>query len=173
MKTGKELGLEGMTVAAKGMPHQTGSVYIKINSIMYDYSKCFISPMMAERLYTTLCSLGVDMKDAPATTNKETILARVRLVCTNLRNYKKTYTWAESDTEQISKTMSYQLSMYLKHKKEGDLDVVKALVRNKEVWDDMYLQCPFKQGIYTKKFLEMQNELIVLLSQPYLLEELH
>ncbi len=171
MKTGKELGLEGMTVPAKGMPRETGKVYLRINGILYDYSKCYISPMMAEQLYKSLCSLGVELKDAPAANNKETILSKVRTVCTSLREYRKSYTWIESDSEQVSKTLNYQLSMYLKHKNEGCLDALKTLARNKEVWDEMYLPCPFKQGVQTKKFLEMQDELLAIITEPYKLRQ--
>ena len=171
MKTGKELGLEGMTVPAKGMPRETGKVYLRINGILYDYSKCYISPMMAEQLYKSLCSLGVELKDAPASANKEAILSRVRLVCTNLKEYLRTSTWAETDAEIVNRTLKYQLRQYLYNKENNTLDVVKTLARNKEIWNQMYLPCPYKQGIYPNKFLEMQEELITLLSQPYHLEE--
>lgn len=164
MKQGKEIGIEPITTKLKGMPRPAGDLVVEANKILYANAKRYISPEMAKRIFQQLVELGKALKDAsvPPVMRpiKESVLRKLHETCVALRTYSKEYLWVQEDTDAVAKTMRYELSMYLKNKDNGDFDIVTTLRRNKEVWNEMYIPCPFHDGINTKKFQQMQDELL-------------
>lgn len=164
MKTGTELAIAPLTIKLKGMPRPSGELVVKINKILYANAKRYISPQMAKRLFQELVELGKALKDTSVPPivrpTKESVLRKLHETCMALRTYSKEYLWVQEDTDAVAKTMRYELSMYLKNKDNGDFDIVTTLRRNKEVWNEMYIPCPFHDGINTKKFQQMQDELL-------------
>lgn len=128
---------------------------------------------MSERIYNQLVELGKKVNELSvpdkAKAKKEEILSAMRTALRNLKAYGNGYRWMQTDAGEVQKSLRFLLSDYLKHKEDTDFDVVKALEINKEIWNDMYMECPFRDGIRTEKFRDMQNELLKAVAEKYAL----
>lgn len=164
MKRGKDLGVEVIkTVAKEGSP-QLKELHCDINDVMYKYSWKYLSPKMSTRIYNQLAELGKKVNELSvpdkAKAKKEEILSAMRTALRNLKTYGNDYRWMPTDADEVQRSLKFLLNDYLKHKGDADFDAIEALAVNKEIWDDMYMGCPYKNNIETGKFKSMQNELL-------------
>ena len=145
------------------------SLHYQINDILFKYSWRYIAPATAKRLYSELGQLGKQLSELDVTdrmkAKQEEILNDLRSILVALRSYAKTYTWIADDEKQVNASLSCNLSRYLKDR--DNLDVVDCLKDNKQLWEEMYLQCPYRTNVKTAKFKEMQQELLDKLTQTY------
>ena len=169
MKRGVDLNIRVIKTTAKEGTTKIQSLHYKINDILYKYSKRYISPMTAKRLFYELGALGKELKELELTDRtkpkREELLTCLRSICSSLKEYYKTYEWKESDENEVSATINFKVSEYLRNKES--LDIVEMLTDNKQIWNEMYLQNPFRIHIKTNKFIDMQNELLERLNQLY------
>lgn len=173
MKRGKDLGIETIKTVAKEGTQQLKDLHCTVNDVMYKYSWKYISPKMSERIYNQLAELGKELNNLSvpdkAKAKKEEILNAIRTVLRNLKAYGNGYRWMQTDADEVQKSLGFLLSDYLNHKGDEDFDAVKALAVNKEIWDDMYMACPYQDRIKTDKFKSMQSELLEVVKTKYAL----
>ena len=170
LKYGNEVGVSPITnIKTKNLPDKAIRRFYKINQLLYDNAKRFISPQMGERILINLKSSSIEFKEIEVNVMyqdvKEQILGILRKKYKQLNEYVKSFKWSEDDAVCINKTMKYQLSTYLKDKERVDVEVM--LQRNSEVWNEMYLPYPFNEKVDVKQFKRMQEELIERLIEPY------
>ena len=163
MKKGKEIGITPLSDKVKGMPATATVPYYAINSILFEYTNSYIAPRMANHIYERLCEQASAFKNADVgVINKgaqDAVLLKLRNICKRLRDYYETYEWTQDDVASINSTITGQLFLCL-DPDDSDFDLSKALARNKEIWDNMYLPCPFKDQIIVKKFRKMHKGLM-------------
>jgi hypothetical protein len=170
LKYGNEVGLSPIAhIETKSLPDKAIRRFYKINQILYDNAKRYISPKMGERLLVELQASSLEFKeievDVLCQDLKEQILGILRKKYKQLKEYVKTFRWSKEDKECIAKTIKYQLSSYLKDK--DSVDIEKTLQRNREVWEELYLPYPYHDSIDVKQFKRMQTELLERLIEPY------
>ena len=164
MKKGEELGIKPISTVSKEGTQKLKELHCAVNDVMYLYSRKYVSPKMAEKIFGKLVDLGKDVNDLEvpdkAKKKKEEILEAMRSAAKGLKSYIKAYQWAESDADEVQKTLNFLLSTYLKSKEGDDFDAIRTMTINKEIWDDMYMECPYKNGIRMNSFKKMQDELL-------------
>lgn len=169
MRKGEELGIESIKTQSKEGNHKLQALHYRINDILYDYKMRYISPHTAIRVANDLTTLGVEVKEVDVNTKavakKEEILSKLRTIVQSLKQYAKSYVWQQSDSSQVEATLKYQISKYIRTKE--NLDVEKMLCENKQIWEELYLQCPYRGRIQTKKFVDMQYELLDIFNNKY------
>lgn len=169
MKRGNDLNIKVIKTTAKEGTAKIQTLHYKINDILYKYSKRYISPMTAKRLYNELGILGKELRDLELSDRtkpkREEILTCLRSICLSLKEYFKNYEWKESDENEVSATINFKVSEYIRNKES--LDIVEMLKDNKQIWNEMYLQNPYRIHIKTNKFIDMQNELLDRFNQLY------
>lgn len=169
MKRGVDLNIRIIKTTAKEGTAKIQSLHYKINDILYKYSKRYIAPMTAKRLFYELGALGKELKELEVTDRtkpkKEELLTCLRSICSNLKEYSKNYEWKESDENEVIATINFKVSEYIRNKES--LDIVEMLKDNKQIWNEMYLQNPYRIHIKTNKFIDMQNELLERFYQLY------
>ena len=173
MKYGKEIGIEAISPNVKQGDKNIKRILYGINKILYDNNKRFISPQVASIILEQLKEYGKELKDLAVSqsceTKKTEILSELRRICKSIIQYKKEFIWDDESVQQVNTTMKYQLSMYIKERDSSTFDELSFLKRNKEIWETMYLPCINHESINTKKFEEMQQELLDRINAPYLL----
>lgn len=161
MKTGNEIWGDFIKTNDNNTNERIKKLQYKMNQILYDNNKRYISPLSAKRILKLLVELGVSLKDLNVDNKyqrkKEAILSELRRICNSLIVYKKNYTWEEDDYIKVNNTLRYQVKQYIGEK--DSFDIFKYLKRNKEIWEEMYEPFPHKDKIITKHFVEMQEEL--------------
>lgn len=164
MKRGEELGIKPISTVSKEGTSKLKVVHCAVNDVMYVYSRKYVSPKMAEKIFARLVDLGKEVNDLEvpdkAKKKKEEILDAMRSSVKKLKSYVKAYQWVESDDDEVQRTLNFLLSTYLKSKDREDFDAIRTMTINKEIWDDMYMECPYKEGIKVKSFQKMQDELL-------------
>lgn len=164
MKKGEELGIKPISTVSKDGTQKLKELHCAVNDVMYLYSRKYISPKMAEKIFDRLVDKGKELNDLDvpdkAKKKKEEILEAMRSAVKELKSYIKDYKWVESDADEVQRTLKFLLSTYLKSKGGEDFDAVRTMTINKEIWDDMYMECPYKDGIKVKPFQKMQDELL-------------
>lgn len=161
--------MEVIKTQAKEGNAKIQSLHYQINDILYKYSWRYIAPATANRLYSELGQLGKQLSEIDVTdrvkAKQEEILDNLRSILVALRSYAKTYTWIADDERQVTASLRCYLSRYLKDR--DNLDVVDCLKDNKQLWEEMYLQCPYRTNVKTEKYIAMQNELLDKIRQLY------
>ena len=161
MKNGKEIGFKFIKTKATATTDKLTAIQYEVNQIVYDNNKRYISPTMAERLKKKLVEYGKSLNELNVgdryKVKKDEMLDQLRTLCKQLKEYIKTFQWQETDAMQVERTMKYQLREYLKNKES--LNAEEYLQRNLEIWEELYLPCPFSSAINTSKFVLMQEEL--------------
>lgn len=170
LKYGNEVGVSPIAhIETKSLPDKANRRFYKINQILYDNAKRYISPKMGERLLVELQASCLEFKeievDVLCQELKEQILGILRKKYKQLNEYVKSFRWSKEDKVCIAKTIKYQLSSYLKDK--DSVDIEKTLRRNREVWEELYLSYPYHDNIDVKQFKRMQAELLERLIEPY------
>lgn len=173
MKYGKEIGIEAITPKTKQGDENIKRILYDVNQILYDNNKRYISPLIASNILNQLKEYGMELKDLPVCKSceakKAEILSELRRIYNSINKYRKDFTWDDESVQQVNTTMKYQLSMYIKERGSSTFDELSFLKRNKEIWETMYLPCINHESINTKKFEEMQQELLDRINAPYLL----
>ena len=163
MKKGKHIGIIPLTDKVKGMPATATVPYYTINGILFQYTNSYISPGMAQRIYEMLCKEAISFKNAVLgiqyTSTQEVIIAKIKSICKNLLDYQRNYEWSQDDVASITSSIKGQLLLCL-DQDDADFDLLKNLERDKEIWEDMYLPCPFKDQINVKDFCKMHKGLM-------------
>lgn len=163
MKKGKHIGITTLPYKVKGMPATATTPYYAINNILFEYTNSYISPRMANRIYKRLCEEAMTFKSVEVgvqyTSIHETILLQLRSICKRLHEYYEGYEWTQEDVAAINSTIKGQLFLCI-DPDDSDFDLSKALKRNKEIWEDMYLPCPFKDQINVKDFRKTHKDLM-------------
>ena len=161
MKNGEKIGFKFIKTKATATTEKLTAIQYEVNQIVYDNNKRYISPITAERLKKQLVEYGKSLKELNVgekyKAKKDEMLDQLRTLCKQLNEYIKTFQWQEADAMQVERTMKYQLHEYVANKEM--LDVEFFLKRNLEIWEEMYLPCPFSSAIDTSKFVSMQEEL--------------
>lgn len=161
MKNGEEIGFKFIKTKATATTDKLKTIQYEVNQIVYDNNKRYISPTMGERLKKQLVEYGKSLKELNVgekyKAKKDEMLDQLRTLCKQLNEYIKTFQWEKMDAAQVERTMKYQLREYLKNKET--LNVEDYLQRNLEIWEEMYLPCPFSSAIDVSKFVSMQEEL--------------
>ena len=155
MEIGNSLGIVSLNVNVKGLPGAVTSHYFAVNDIILTYSKSYISPELAKRLYETLCKHAVAIKDvelAPQLDKQcvSTILEKLRVICQKLLDFSQSYEWTHDDVEHVTSSLQCQVMVWNVEKEDNAFDVAKFLKRNKEIWEEVFLSCPFKDEVSPK-----------------------
>lgn len=155
MEKGNSVGIVSLNVNVKGLPGAVTSHYFAINDIILTYSKSYISPELAKRLYETLCKHAVAIKDVQLVSQLDkqcvsTILEKLRVMCQKLLEFSQSYQWTHDDVEHVTSTLQCQVMVLNMEKEDNAFDVVKFLKRNKEIWEDVFLSCPYKDKVSPK-----------------------
>lgn len=175
MLQGFNLGLEPVKTENKEGNDEIKSLHYKINDILYQYNKCYISDVTAKRLVKELTKLGIALKAVDCKPKEELkqkeILQALRTVVRNLNGYIDKFSWDEIDRTPIQSTVNYCVSQYVKLKNEDklcDSQILKLLKRQREIVEDFILPASDTlKNLNMQSFRKMNEELLRILDDRY------
>lgn len=158
MKKGKEIGLSPIKCENKQGNDCLRDYHYRINDILYPLGYQYISSGKQARVLNQLASICKEIKECEfpqsCQAKKEEILERCRTIYKNLKAYD-----SDDDEQQSVSVVKYQVSKYLKDKREGNLNIdslVKYLIENKEIANDYCV---------TNSLKSVQNEILEIIKE--------
>ena len=170
LKLGKDLGMVVIKCDNREGTDAIKTIHHNINDYFYKYAYRYIDPKLAGQLYDKLVALGKELNDLKvpdkALTKKNEILTKLRPVCKELGELRKTSLTSE-DVPLMQKAINGFLHIFITEKQKGDIptDVVLDLLGEaKRLYDTFW---SFSEELKTDTLVNAHTQLFGMLEKRY------
>lgn len=170
LKLGKDLGMVVLKCENREGTESIKTIHHNINDYFYKYAYRYIDPKLAGQLYNELVKLGKELNELKvpdkAVAKKNEILAKLRPVCKELGELKKTSLTSE-DVPLMQKAINSFLHNFITEKEKGEIptDVVLELLDEaKRLYDTYWV---FAEHLKTDTLVNAHGQLFDMLEKRY------